>query len=175
LTLLVGIVGLLGGVVDLLLQVAADRGRIFETAHPLVLGRAVGEERADLAGYDCSIGLDIVDSKVLCGVQTVETICVQHPHEINMLLRMVGLHRRCVDSHGAVSTRTDVDLLAFQQFSVGIRCRQLGTDRRLRLRNCEDGAAGVADADLPGDSRPGNDVTKVHGSWHTIVPTSFAR
>jgi len=173
LALLVGVVGLLGGGVDLVLQVAAEGRRVLETADPLVLGRAVGEDGADLAGDNGSVGLDIVDTEVLGGVQSVEAVRVQDPDQVDVLRGMVGLHRRRIDCHRAIGTGADVDFLAFEQLSIRIGCCQLSADRRLGLGDGQDGAANVANADLPGDRRSGYNVAKVHDRRYAVVPASF--
>jgi hypothetical protein len=97
----------------------------------LVFSRAVSEDGTNLAGDNGSVGLDIMDAKVLVGVQSVKAVRVQDPHQIDVLRRMVGLHWGCVDSHRAIGACADVDLLTLEQVAIRIGRRQLSTDRRL--------------------------------------------
>lgn len=93
-----------------------------------------------------------MDAKVLAGVQSVEAVGVEDPDKVDILRWMIGLNRGCVDSYCAIGACADINLLTFEQVSIGIGCCQLRTDRGLGLGNRQYRATGVADADLPGDS-----------------------
>jgi hypothetical protein len=64
-----------------------------------------------------------MDTKILSRVEKVKTVRVESPLYATIVgRRMVWLDGRGIDCHGTISTVADLNLLALEQFTVGISC-----------------------------------------------------